>query len=139
MLNYSLIIVLHWGVKVSSPGHSQRKSRESLTIISWNDDILKVIRNLDLNKVYSHDMIGIRMVKICDNSICKPLKLFFQSSLESGKFPSEWKKAKVLPVHKKGDKQILRKYRPILLLPITGKIFEKLLYDRVSVWVFYRK
>ena len=51
--------------------------------------------------------------------------------LESGKFPNEWKKAKVVQVHKKGDNQILRNYQPILLLPNTGKIFERLLYDRM--------
>ena len=88
-------------------------------------------RNLDLNKAHGHDMISIRMVKICDDSICKLLKLIFQSCLESDKFPSEWKKANVVPIHKKGDKQILKNYRPISLLPITGKIFERLLYDRM--------
>ena len=71
------------------------------------------------------------MIKICDTSICRPLKLIFQSCLESGKFPNEWKKANVVPVHKKGDKQILKNYRPISLLPIAGKIFERLLYDRM--------
>ena len=74
-------------------------------------------------------MISIRMVKICDDSTCKPLKLIFQSYLESGKFPSEWKKANVVPIHKKGDKQILKSYRPLSLLLIIGKIFERLLYD----------
>ena len=37
----------------------------------------------------------------------------------------------MVPIHKKGDKQILKNYRPISLLPITGKIFERLLYDRM--------
>ena len=37
----------------------------------------------------------------------------------------------MLPVHKKGDKQILKNYRPISLLPIASKIFERLLYDRL--------
>ena len=59
------------------------------------------------------------------------LKLIFQACLESGKFPNEWKKANVVPVHKKGDKQILKNYRPISLLPIAGKIFERLLYDKM--------
>ena len=67
-------------------------------------------------------MISIRMVKICDDSIYKPLKLIFQSCLESGNFPSEWKKANVVPVHKQGDEKILKSYRPISLLPIIGKI-----------------
>ena len=51
-------------------------------------------------------MISIRMVKICYDSICKPLKLIFQFYLETGKFPSKWKKANLVPIHKRGDKQI---------------------------------
>ena len=38
----------------------------------------------------------------------------------------EWKRANVVPVHKKDDKQILKNYRPISLLPIAAKIFERL-------------
>ena len=71
------------------------------------------------------------MIKICDTSICRPLKLIFQSCLECGKFPIEWKKANVVQVHKKVHKQILKNYRPISLLPIAGKIFERFLYDRM--------
>ena len=109
-----------------------KKMRESLTIIDFsNNGILKIIRNLDPNKAHGHDMISIRMVKICNDSICKPLKLIFESCLESGKFPGEWKKANVVPIHKKYDEQILKNYRPISLLLITKKIFEGLLYDRM--------
>ena len=76
-------------------------------------------------------MISIRMIKICDTSICRPLKLIFQSCLESGKFPTEWEKPNEVPVHKKGDKQIIKSYRPISLRPIAGKIFKRLLHDRI--------
>ena len=82
-----------------------------------------------MNKAHGHDMISIKMVKICDDSICKPLKLIFQFCLESGKFPSKWKKANVVRIHKKGNKQILKNYRPTSLLPITGKFLERLLCD----------
>ena len=51
-------------------------------------------------------MISILMVKPCDASLCKSLELIFKSSLESGKFPLEWKKANVVPAHKKGYKQL---------------------------------
>ena len=102
---------------------SQKKTHESLSTIHFStDDILKIIRNLDLNKAHAHDMITIRMIKLCEISICRPLKLIFQSCLESGKFPTEWKKANVVPVHKKCDKQILKNYRPVSLLPIVSKI-----------------
>ena len=83
-----------------------KKTRGSLSTIRFtSDDILKIIRNLDRNKAHGHDMISIRMVKLCDASLCKPLELIFKSCLESGKFPLEWKKANVVPAYKKGDKQ----------------------------------
>ena len=72
-------------------------------------------------------MISIRMLKLCGKSICKPLDLIFQSCIKQGKFPTEWKKANVAPVHKKGDKQIFKNYRPVSLLPICRKIFLNIL------------
>ena len=68
------------------------------------------------------------MIKICYASICKPLELIFRSCLENRKFPTEWKKANVVPAHKKGDKQNLKNYPPISFLPVAGKIFERILY-----------
>ena len=37
--------------------------------------------------------------------------------------------AKVVPVHKKSDKKILKNYQPVSLLPICGKVFERLIYN----------
>ena len=80
-------------------------------------------------------MISIGMLKICDESICKSLGIIFRSCLENGKFPSEWKKANVVPVFKENNKQELKNYHPISLLPVSGKIFERLLYD--SMFKFF--
>ena len=80
-------------------------------------------------------MISIRILKICGNSIYKPLQLIFRSCIENGKFPSEWKKANDVLVHKKGNKQTLENYRPVSLLPICGKIFERLIYN--SLFEFF--
>ena len=71
------------------------------------------------------------MLKLCGESIYKPLNLISKSCLKTGQFPSEWKKANVVPVFKKGDKQLVKNYRPISLLPNTGKIFERLLYNQM--------
>ena len=71
----------------------QRKHKLLSTIHVTSDDILKIIKNLDPNKTHGHDMISIQMIKICDASICKPLKLIFRSCLENGKFPTEWNKS----------------------------------------------
>ena len=70
-------------------------------------------------------MTSILMLKICDKSIFKPYELVFQSCIKHGKFPSEWKRSNVVSVHKKSDKHILKIYRPVSLLPICGKIFDR--------------
>ena len=46
------------------------------------DDIATLIKNLDPNKAHGHDMIRIRMLKLCSKSICKPLDLIFQSCIK---------------------------------------------------------
>ena len=96
------------------------------TIIFSKEDICKIIKNLDPNKAHGHDMI-----KLCSISICKPLEIIFQNCLRSGKFPSEWKKASVVLTFKKGDKQCIKNYRQVSLLPVCGKVFQRLLYNNM--------
>ena len=69
------------------------------------------------------------MIKICSQSLILQLKIIFEHSLKKGKFPEIWKKANVIPVHKKEDKMLVRNYRPISLLPIFGKMFERVIYN----------
>ena len=95
-----------------------------------DDDILKIIAKLNPNKVHGHK-ISIHMIKICSTSICKPLMLIFNQCIESGIYPCEWKKANAVPIHKKGDKQTLKNYSPVSLLPICSKIFERLIYNEM--------
>ena len=96
-----------------------------------NNDIERIIQNLDPNKAHGHDKISICMTKICSKSICKPLQFIFRQCTDTGSFPLEWKKVNVVPVHKKVDKQCLKNYRPVSLLPICGKIFERLIFNEM--------
>ena len=69
------------------------------------------------------------MIHLCDKSIVLPLQLIFTNILHTGTYPLLWKLANVTPVYKKSDKQIVKNYRPISLLPLCGKIFEKIVFD----------
>ena len=72
------------------------------------------------------------MIKLCRNSICKPqISIIFNDCINKGKPPHEWKKTNVVPVHEKGNKQGLKNNRPISLLPICSKIFERLIYNKM--------
>ena len=87
------------------------------------------VRSLDSNKAHGWDSFSISIIKICDAEIVIPFCLIYEKCLATGKFPEIWKKANVLPIHKKESRQVKNNYRPISLLPISGKIFEKLTFD----------
>ena len=88
-------------------------------------EILKIIRNLNINKARGHDKISIRMIKICDKSLLKPLIILFENSIKSSCYPDIWKKSNVIPAHKKNDKRLVNNYRPVSLLPIFGKFSKR--------------
>ena len=91
----------------------------------------KILQNIDSSKVHGHANTSIRMLKICGDSICVPLQMIFKQALLTGVFHFEWKKGNIAPIHKKGDKQNIKNYRPVSFLPICGKIFEKLIFDEM--------
>ena len=93
------------------------------------EKILNIIRSLNPNKAHGWDEISIRMIKISDASLLTPLRIIFTNCLRQGVFPEIWRCANVVPVHKKNEKNVKSNYRPISLLPIFGKMFEKLVYD----------
>ena len=93
------------------------------------EDIRNIIIKLNSNKNHGDDMISIRMVKWCDKCICKPLSIIFKSCLMQGIFPSEWKKANVVPVHKKNPTSSVTNYRLVSLLPICSKVLERIIHN----------
>ena len=113
------------------PNSSNSVSNVSLLSIHFEDqDILKIIRSLNYNKAHGYDDISTRLLlKICDSSIVRPFSIIFKNCLQTGTFPNNWKKSNVLPIHKKGDKHLLQNYRPVSLLPVCTKIFERIVFN----------
>ena len=101
------------------------------TINFTTNNIEKIIVSLNPNKAHGHDNISIRMLKICGNTICKPLELIFKQALTTGVFPSEWKKGNIVPCYKKGDKQNIKNYCLVSLLPVCGNFLERLIFNEI--------
>ena len=60
------------------------------------EEILKIIRALNIHKAHGHDDISIRMIKMCDKSLLKPLILLFQNSAKLSYFPDIWERSNIL-------------------------------------------
>ena len=102
-----------------------------------HDELLSLIRNLNPNKATGSDGISGQMLLLCDNSIVLPLKIIFENILITSSYPDAWKIANVIPIFKKNDKQQIKNYRPISLLPICGKIFEKIIFNQLYIYFEY--
>lgn len=90
-------------------------------------EILIVINKLS-NKSSKND-IPMKIIKSQSASFARVLSLLF---IQTATYPDILKRATVIPVHKNGDKKLLKNYRPISTLSNINKIFEKLLYERLS-------
>ena len=75
--------------------------------------------------------ISARLLKRVKDQISGHLSGFINNFMELGTFPKISKIGKVSSIFKKGDYQLFDNYRPISVLPIFGKFFEKVLYNRL--------
>ena len=72
-----------------------------------------------------------RFIKEGKLHLIKPITDLFNSSLKLKKFPMSWKSANVMPLHKKDSHSDIGKYRPVALLSVLSKIFEKIIFKRI--------
>ena len=93
------------------------------------EEIRSLIKELENGK--SSD-IPIKLIKFASPIICPHLERIFNKCMREGVFPEELKIGRVGPVYKmKGDKELMENYRPVSILPIFGKLFEKIIYSRL--------
>ena len=59
---------------------------------------------------------------------------YFNDTVNTSEFPAAMKLADVIPVFKKNERSIKENYRPVSILPIFSKIFEKVLHDQISAY-----
>lgn len=94
-------------------------------------DVLKVLRQLKVDKSPGLDSIHPRFLREVCETIAYPLTRLFRHSVKSQTIPDEWKKAKISALFKKGDKCVAGNYRPVSLTSVVCKIMEKLVRNHV--------
>ena len=93
-------------------------------------DVKIVILNLKSKKP-SINSYGIDVLKYLSNVISPVLASLINRSVTSGTFPQSLKLAKLIPLPKPGLKTDANNYRPISILPVLSKIFEKIMYKQL--------
>ena len=93
------------------------------------------MRALNINKAHGHDDIFNRMIEIKTKSLLKPLTFLFEYSIKKILLPRHMEKIQYYTCAYKARQTLDTNHRPISLLPIFGKIFEKIIVNRIYNFV----
>ena len=103
------------------------------------EEFKKAFFSLKPNKTPGYDNINVNIVKKIYEELKTPLMRIFNLSLSTGIFPDKLKIAKVSPIFKNSEKNLLTNYRPISVLPCFSKILERIMYDRLYSYLTENK
>ena len=88
--------------------------------------------NFDLSKASGPDFIAVVVLKNCEPELSYIIAELFNKCLKESCFPDCWKVSSVVPVFKNvGERSTAKNYRPVSLLSVVGKVFEKLVNNRI--------
>ena len=97
-------------------------------------EIENAINSISSGKAPGPDGLVGEVYKCLKNDIVPYLKSLYNIILSTGEFPDNWSKAILTPIHKKGNRQDPTNYRGIALTDVIGKIFTKILNERLVSW-----
>ena len=111
--------------------HALTPSRSLFLYPTDEGEVQSTIKLLKPKTSTGPDDISSWLLKQINKSICKPLSILINKSMENGQFPNNLKIAKIVPIYKSKAKDELNNYRPISLLSSISKVFEKIVYKRL--------
>ena len=94
-------------------------------------DIEKIISALPAKMSSGHDGISNQFLKQLNSSISYPLSIIFNQPLSNGVFPKKMKLAKIVPLFKGKEEDMVVNYRLVSLLMTISKVLEKIMYNRM--------
>ena len=93
---------------------------------------LTIVTRICMRKATGLDTVSARLLRECFDLISDSLALIFNRSIETSIFPDEWKSARITPLYKKfGNRSDPSNYRPISIIPVMAKVFERIVYGQL--------
>lgn len=93
--------------------------------------VIKLLRDLNPHKAAGPDSIPTYILKVAAEELAPVLSKIFQTSLDTGEIPADWREAHIVPLFKKGDKHLASNYRPVSLTSVTCKILEHIVHSNI--------
>ena len=93
------------------------------------------LSTLSINKATGLDLIPSRFLSDSANVTSRALTHIINLSLSQGIFPSDMKRARVIPLFKKSSRSDVGNYRPVSILSAISKVFEHLVYEQVEEYL----
>lgn len=119
--------------EMSSMQEVQNSKIENIPFIDI-DEVKEVISSLKMKKSGGYDLICPEILKNLPDKGLETLTILYNSVINLQYFPSYWKVAEIIMIPKPGkDPEVASSYRPISLLPLIGKVFEKLFSKRLNL------
>ena len=89
------------------------------------------LNKLCRSKATGLDNISAKIIRECADLISVSLCDLCNKSLVSDVFPDDWKCSRVTPLFKQGEPSDLNNYRPISVISVIAKVFERIIYDQL--------
>lgn len=118
----------------SSNGLGNEMEYEELNNPFECEEIRKAINELKSGKAAGHDLLINELYIHACESMAPMLTCLFNNVFSSGLFPRQWVDGIIIPLHKKGCTSHVDNYRGITLLSTLGKLFTRVLNNRLSFW-----
>ena len=96
------------------------------------DQVLKLCKDIKISKSSGIEDVGAKVLKDAFMVLVPQLVFMFNLSFSKGLFPDSWKRATIIPLYKGGVKTEVSNYRPVSLLPLPGKLIEKIVHAQLS-------
>ena len=96
------------------------------------EEVLKIVKEINVSKSSGLEDIGSFVVKEAFTVLIAEVTYMYNLSISSAHFPDAWKQVTIIPLPKTGNLTMVKNYGPISLLPLPGKILEKLIHHQLS-------
>ena len=95
------------------------------------DGVKKLFLGINTSKAQGPDQIANIMLKTCAPQLAPAMATIFQTSIDTGKLPSDWLNANIAPVYKKGNVHLPENYRPVSLTCVSCKLLEHIICKHI--------